>query len=263
MRLHSRLASVLLAAALVTGCGGAMPEAAQAPVSVPVAPAAAAPKPDEPVSSTPAPAAGQTAAAPTPPAPPAKPVTTAPAAPGAGVPANPGTAAPTPPAPSAPPGAGATTPSNLGAAAPAPSPAPGAPADPAVTTPAPGQALSFATLQRGTYSGVSERKAVLISDDESWRTNWAQLSARQVPAPQAPAMDFSQHSVLAVYMGEKRSGGYAIEVTGVEVAGGKLKVTVRQTSPGPGAMVTQALTQPYHMVRIPKVPAGTTVEVNW
>jgi hypothetical protein len=256
MRLHDRFVGALLALVLVTGCGGAVPESDSAPVSVPMAPAAPAPNPDQPVSSAPAPGAGQH---PTPPTPPQKPVTTAPGATGGGAPANPGVTAPTPPGPVAAPPTGAITPANPGTAQ---SP-PAAPADPVVATPATGQALAFTSVQRGAYSGVTERKAVLISDEVGWRSNWQQLTARQVPAPEAPAMDFSQHSVLAVYMGEKNSGGYAVEITGVEVAGGKLKVTVRQTSPGPGAMVTQALTQPFHMVRIPKVPDGTPVEVNW
>lgn len=254
MRLHFRLAGALLAAALMTGCGGAAPASEVAPVSAPVAPAATAPNSDK---SAPAPAPGAEQR-PTPPTPPEKPVTTAPTAPGAGTPASPAAKAPAP-GQGAPPSSGATTPANPGTTPTAPA-APGAPS---TVTPAPGQALSFATLQRGAYSGVTERKAVIISDDASWRANWQQLTARQHPAPDAPAMDFSQHSVLAVYMGEKPTGGYTIEITGVEVAGGKLRVTVKQTSPGPGSMVTQALTQPYHMIQIPKVPAGTTVEVNW
>jgi hypothetical protein len=254
MSLNARLAAALLAAAVVTGCGGAAPESAKATVSAPVAPAAPAPKPDEPVSA-PAPGAQPS---PTPPTPPQKPVTTAPGATSGGAPANPGTAAPTPPKASTPPSTGATTPANPGTAQ---SP-PAAPADPGVTTPATGQALTFTSVQRGAYSGVTERKAVLISDEAGWRSNWQQLTSRQFPAPEAPAMDFSQHSVLAVYMGEKSTGGYAVEVTGVEMANGKLKVSVKEITPGQGG-VTLAFTQPFHMVQIPKVPAGTAVEVNW
>jgi hypothetical protein len=123
--------------------------------------------------------------------------------------------------------------------------------------------LSFNTLQRGAYSGVTERKVVLVTDEAAWKSNWQQISARQVPAPDAPALDFAGQSVIVASLGEKNTGGYSVEVTGVELMGGKLKVTVRETKPGPGTFVTQALTQPYHVVRIPKVPAGTTVEVVW
>lgn len=214
MKLHDKLAAALLVAVLVAGCGGAQPEAGDAKVSAPTAPAAA------PKTATPEPAAGVTA-----------PATTAPTAPTVTAPTNPTTTTPAPTAPA--------------------------------TAPEPVQALSFTTLQKGTHSGITEKKATLLTDEAGWQTNWQRLSAHQVPAPPAPAMDFSQQSVLAVYMGEQRSGGYAIEITGVELVNGTLKVTVKETRPAPGAMVTMALTQPYHMVRIPKVPAGTKVEVNW
>lgn len=136
------------------------------------------------------------------------------------------------------------------------------PATPA-TAPPEFRALAFETLQKGAHSGVTDKKAVLVTDEAAWKAQWQQMSATQVPAPAAPALDFSQQAVLAVYMGEQRTGGYAIEITGVELTNGKLRVTVRQTRPGQGAMVTQALTQPFHVVRIPKVPAGTQVEVVW
>ncbi|HYF90798.1 MAG TPA: protease complex subunit PrcB family protein [Symbiobacteriaceae bacterium] len=143
-----------------------------------------------------------------------------------------------------------------------PAPAPATPAA-APDAPPPVQALAFSTLQKGAYSGVAERKAVLLTDEAGWKANWAQASARQVPGTEAPVLDFSQQSVVAVYMGEQRTGGYAIEITGVELTNGTLRVTVKQTRPGPGTIVTQALTQPFHMVRIPKVPEGTKLEVNW
>lgn len=172
--------------------------------------------------------------------------------------AKPATPAPAP-APAAQPVAAAPKPPDAPVSAPVNATTPATPPD----APPPMQALSFSTLQRGSNSGVAERKAVLLTDESGWKSNWAQASARQVPAPEAPALDFSQQSVVAVYMGEQRTGGYSIEITGVELVNGTLKVTVKQSRPAPGAIVTQALTQPFHMVRIPKVPAGTKLEVNW
>lgn len=137
------------------------------------------------------------------------------------------------------------------------------PANPAVKTPAPPTAgsLAFASMERGAYSGVTVPGAVLITGEASWKSHWQQHAARVMPVPAAPAVDFSQSSILAVYMGERNSGGYSIEVTGAELVNGVLKVTVRETRPAPDAMVTMALTQPYHMVRLPKLPEGTRVEI--
>jgi hypothetical protein len=125
------------------------------------------------------------------------------------------------------------------------------------------QTVAFTTLEKGTYCGVPERKAVLVTDEQAWETLWRQHTSRVVNGPGAPAIDFSQKSVLAVYMGEQRTGGYSVAVTSITRENGRLTVTVRQTRPGPGAITTMALTQPFHLVRIPKVPAGTSVEVQW
>lgn len=125
------------------------------------------------------------------------------------------------------------------------------------------QTVSFTTLLKGAYSGITDRQAVLITDEAAWQAHWRRHASRQVPVPPAPPFDFSQGSILAVYMGERNSGGNAVEVTGVSQDGDTLWVTVRQTTPGPGAITTQALTQPFHIVKIPRVPAGTKVEVTW
>jgi hypothetical protein len=89
----------------------------------------------------------------------------------------------------------------------------------------------------------------------------ASLSAQGIRPQQA--VDFNQEAVLVVYMGEQNTGGYSVTITSVKLEGGKLLVTVKQGRPSPSSMVTQALTQPYHAVKIPKVPAGTQVSVNW
>lgn len=123
------------------------------------------------------------------------------------------------------------------------------------------QALSITPLERGAYSGVTEPGAVLITGEAGWKAHWQQHAGRIVPTPAAPSVDFSRDSILTVYMGEQNSGGHSIEITGVKLAGGTLKVQVKETRPGPNAMVTMALTQPYHMVKIPKVPEGTPVEI--
>lgn len=160
----------------------------------------------------------------------------------------------------------AVQPQGPGPTAPAPATPPPQPAtNPTQAAPAPPgtQTLNFSTLQKGAYSGLTDRKVVLITDEPAWRSNWQQVSARMVPLPDAPVLDFAGQSVVVASLGEKNTGGYSVEVTGVELVNGKLKVTVHESKPGPGAMVTQALTQPYHIVRIPKVPAGTTVDVVW
>ncbi len=61
--------------------------------------------------------------------------------------------------------------------------------------------------------------------------------------------------IVAVFSGEKRTGGFEIEIARIEQAQAarRLRVSVRVTSPAPGAMRAQALTQPYHIVTLTKI----------
>jgi hypothetical protein len=181
------------------------------------------------------------------------------AAPGAKSSPTPASPAPTSPAQTVQPVASqpaVAQPATTQPASPAQSPAPTPvkPQQPAVpATPQP-VAVPFTSVSKGYYSGHPERGAVLVTDEAGMRSLGIQ-STQQV--------DFQQDALLVVFMGEQRTGGYSVEVTGVRQEGARLTVTVKQTRPGPGAIVTQALTQPYHAVRIPKPPAGTQVTVEW
>lgn len=135
------------------------------------------------------------------------------------------------------------------------------PAEPAPSEPR--RPVPFETLEKGHYSGLTDRAAVLVTDAQSWAELWRRHVSPRVPAPPPPEIDFDAHSVIAVSLGEKSSGGYAVEVVGVERAGDRLVLSVRVRSPAPGAAVTAALSQPYHLVRIPRQKEPVRLEVNW
>jgi hypothetical protein len=70
--------------------------------------------------------------------------------------------------------------------------------------------------------------------------------------------DFSKETVLAVGMGPQSSGGYEIRITKIThmaggITGGMTFVNYVERRPAPGEMVTLALTNPVHLVRIPKL----------
>ncbi|MBI4663532.1 MAG: protease complex subunit PrcB family protein [Verrucomicrobia bacterium] len=58
--------------------------------------------------------------------------------------------------------------------------------------------------------------------------------------------------VVAVTMGQKTTGGFAIKIQRVAPASKTLTIFVVHRTPGPGALVTQAFTAPFHFVAVPK-----------
>lgn len=115
-------------------------------------------------------------------------------------------------------------------------------------------ALPFTVLDQGAYSGVSWNAAeLLITRASLWSRVWAIHGAIYIPAPPAPAVDFAQNDVVAVFMGMKSSGGFSTAVTSVTTDGARIDVFVDDMVPGPGCPVTDAITHPFVFVKIPKL----------
>ncbi|MBE9041252.1 protease complex subunit PrcB family protein [Oscillatoriales cyanobacterium LEGE 11467] len=106
--------------------------------------------------------------------------------------------------------------------------------------------MPFETLERGSYSGISEPFARVISARDSWNAFWRELHGNQIPIPPIPEIDFTQKTIVAVGMGERNSGGYGIEIESAQIEAGTLAIYYRETTHTCG-MVTMAFTQPYHL----------------
>jgi hypothetical protein len=123
----------------------------------------------------------------------------------------------------------------------------------AVAPPAP---LPLTELASGRFGPCAAPRREVVRDPARWDQVWAEVQpSRTAPPP----VDFAGQVALVACLGERRTGGYAIEIVAVEVGETELVVTVRETAPLPGAMTSQALTQPYHAVRVAK----TTLPVRW
>ncbi len=126
--------------------------------------------------------------------------------------------------------------------------------------------LSFSTpepkfdwkvISRGAMSAYKEPTpyAVLASNEDTFlRQVWPLASGNRLPRPAPPQIDFERQSVAAFFWGLKRSGGYGINVTGVEMKGDVLEVYLDLKRPPPGALVTQALTSPYVLLLVDGKP---------
>jgi hypothetical protein len=76
--------------------------------------------------------------------------------------------------------------------------------------------------------------------------------AQQVPGATAA----TGRVTVAVFQGQQRTGGYAIRINAIERRGDQLVVRATFDAPGPGAIVTQVLTSPAHVVSITSADAA-------
>ena len=106
---------------------------------------------------------------------------------------------------------------------------------------------------RDDQSGVRESEELVIRNESDWRDLWDRVHRSVEPPPTMPTVDFEQHMVVAVFLGEKEQGGYGVEISRLTPKAGGLQAQIEETAPEPDMMTIQALTQPYHMVVISKV----------
>lgn len=111
------------------------------------------------------------------------------------------------------------------------------------------QKYSFETIAKNYYSGHNERKDYVIKEISEWRSLWDIVNAGVTPKPALPIIDFDDETVIAVFQGVHSTGGYSIEIVEILEKANSLEVTVKETSPSSGSNVTQAFTQPFHIVK--------------
>lgn len=110
--------------------------------------------------------------------------------------------------------------------------------------------VAFSVLDSGaSASDMAERKNYAARDQEAFLRVWKLAHGDDKMA--VPSIDFSKEYVIGVFAGTKSSGGHAIEVTKVTDTGDIRTVAITLTAPGAGCVTTQALTQPYQLVRVP------------
>lgn len=101
------------------------------------------------------------------------------------------------------------------------------------------------------HTGVTERRRQVIRDAATWESTWAEIVSPYTPTPPLPAVDFGEYMIVFAAMGTRNSGGYDIEVEAVTDDSAALVARVREVSPGPGCMTTQALTAPVAAKLVP------------
>jgi hypothetical protein len=112
-----------------------------------------------------------------------------------------------------------------------------------------GQAPSPAelvTVAQGAMSNIEEPRQVVARTMAEWQALWKAHDAQRA----APAVDFTQSIVVAVFLGTRPTAGFAVDITAVKVEGNRTVVEYRERRPPGDALLAQVLTSPFHIVRV-------------
>lgn len=98
---------------------------------------------------------------------------------------------------------------------------------------------------KGQYGGPIDPGTEVAADESAWTRLWLTLGQ------DAPALDFKKYFAVAVFAGERPTGGWAIEFLEPEAKGPDL--TVRYRVNAPTGFSTQAIAQPWKVRAFPRV----------
>jgi len=109
------------------------------------------------------------------------------------------------------------------------------------------------TVSKGNYCAIEKREQQVINNEADWNALWERMNAGVLPVPERPAVSFEKETLIAVFTGVHNSGGYSIEITGMESREALTTIGIREKTPAADMMVSMSLTSPYHIVALPKL----------
>jgi hypothetical protein len=82
------------------------------------------------------------------------------------------------------------------------------------------------------------------------------------PVVSLPEVNWNQEAALVIDMGEQRTGGFGVTVTGVRQSGpAEVELQLQVRRPGRGDFVAQVITHPHAVAKVPRawLEGGATV----
>lgn len=123
-----------------------------------------------------------------------------------------------------------------------------------------GSTVPWNRVDQGTSTGFELQEVgpdiLVVDEPEHWHHFWLRHTAGTVDPGPPPEVDLEDHWVAVLLLGEQRTGGFAIACEEVyyDAVEDRYTLLYEVTEPGPEDIVTQALTRPYDIVSVFRVP---------
>ena len=106
---------------------------------------------------------------------------------------------------------------------------------------------TLTTVARGPMSAITDSRQVVVRSTAELASLWKEHGSSQP----VPSVNFSKEIVVGVFLGTRPTGGFSVEIVGTRVEGDALVVEYTEQRPGRADIVSQVLTSPFHIVRLP------------
>ena len=114
--------------------------------------------------------------------------------------------------------------------------------------------VPFVSLGYGDSLNASDGVAptLLVAGTPSEAAQFTKLLHDQNLIKKIQGTDFKRELVIVVIRGTMASGGYGIQIQRIEGTSKVVKFIVKLRDPGPRQFTQSALTEPFHVIRVPR-----------
>ncbi|MBT8309341.1 MAG: protease complex subunit PrcB family protein, partial [Bacteroidia bacterium] len=109
----------------------------------------------------------------------------------------------------------------------------------------------FVILQEA-YGGLEKEENRVITNNKELHEAYGIINRFRRPGLPVPEIDFEKYNVVAIFLGERSSGGYSAEISSISSVKNDLVINVKENRPNPDENQVTAICQPFCFVKIPK-----------
>lgn len=110
--------------------------------------------------------------------------------------------------------------------------------------------IPFEVLTKGSHGGYTVSEYLVVKNSKTLKTCYSQINKIRKPGIPIPKIDFEQEMVVALFMGEKSTGGFSISIKKIEQSTDTIYVYLTETRPE--EMAASVITQPFYFCKLPR-----------
>ncbi|GGK86990.1 protease complex subunit PrcB family protein [Deinococcus radiotolerans] len=122
--------------------------------------------------------------------------------------------------------------------------------------PSTGGNVTVTQIATGTNANTSEAGVQVATTASSASSLYSRAYGRQSSVPTPPSV--TGRTLVGVFLGQRPTGGYGVQVLSAQASGSTLTLRVRLTAPAPGAILAQVITSPWAIVSVPGTYTSVT-----
>lgn len=114
----------------------------------------------------------------------------------------------------------------------------------------------------GTFCSIDTKREEVINNKDEYDKLMKDVYMNLDQMPKVPVVNFEKNTLVAVFIGARNTGGYMVNIDSIMEGSKNLTVMVTESKPGKNCVVTEAITKPFVIMKIPKTDKKAVFKYN-